>query len=77
MLLNLKPMGKLLIIIGVVLILIGILVHFGGKIPFLGKLPGDIIIKKEDFTFYFPIGTSILLSVIFTLILYFLGKGKA
>jgi len=43
-------------------------------IPFLGKLPGDIFIQRKNFTFYFPVATSILLSIILTLIFYFLGR---
>jgi hypothetical protein len=47
---------------------------FGDKIPFFGKLPGDIIIRKKNFTFYFPIVTSILLSLLISLIIYFFRK---
>ena len=66
--------GKLLIIAGVFIIIVGIFFLFGDKIPFLGKLPGDIIIKKKNFTFYFPIVTSILLSLIISLIIYLFRK---
>lgn len=66
-------MGKMLIILGVILILAGICVLWGDKIPFIGKLPGDIMIKKERFSFYFPITTSIIISIILT-ILFFLFK---
>ena len=66
--------GKLLIIAGVFIIIVGIFFLFGDKIPFLGKLPGDIIIKKKNFTFYFPIVTSILLSIIISLIIYLFRK---
>jgi len=61
-------LGKLLILLGVFIIIIGIFLLIGDKIPRLGKLPGDIIIKKEKFTFYFPITTSILISIILTLL---------
>ena len=57
----------MLIVIGLVLLLLQ-------KTPFLGKLPGDILIKKENFTFYFPLATSIVISIIISLILYLLGK---
>ena len=60
--------GKLLIGMGVVLILFGLFVSV------VGKLPGDIVIKKEHFTFYFPIATSILLSVVFSLVFYLFSK---
>ena len=61
-------MGKLFIILGVVLIGIGLVFMFGDKIPYIGRLPGDIFIKKEKFSFYFPITTSILISIILTIL---------
>ncbi len=60
--------GKILIIAGIVLILLGLVFVFGGRIPFLGKLPGDIVIRREHFSFYFPITTSIVISVILSLL---------
>jgi len=66
--LGLGPLGKMLILIGVFIIAIGVLLLMGEKIPWIGKLPGDIIIKKERFTFYFPITTSIVISIILTLL---------
>jgi hypothetical protein len=64
---GLGALGKLLILLGVFIIAIGVLLLIGEKIPWIGKLPGDIIIKKEKFTFYFPITTSIIISIILTL----------
>ena len=61
-------LGKMLILLGVFIILIGLLLLVGEKIPWIGRLPGDILIKKEKFTFYFPIATSILISIILTLL---------
>ena len=69
-------MGKFLIITGIVLLLIGIIIQYYGRIPFLGKLPGDIRIERENFKFYFPITTSILISVIISLILLLIQKAK-
>lgn len=66
--------GKTLVFIGIVLILIGVLSQFIAKIPWFGKLPGDIYIKKENFTFYFPLATSILVSVLLSLIFYLWNK---
>ncbi|MBV6643141.1 MAG: DUF2905 domain-containing protein [Cyclobacteriaceae bacterium] len=66
-------MGKSLIIIGVILIILGLFITFGGKINF-GKLPGDIIVKRENFTFYFPITTMILLSLILSLVFFIVNK---
>lgn len=61
-------LGKMLIIAGVVVVIIGVLVLFIEKIPLLGKLPGDIAIRRGNFSFYFPITTCILVSLILTLI---------
>lgn len=75
---GLEGIGKTLIIVGIVIAGLGVLLVFGGRIPFLGKLPGDILIRKDGISFYFPIVTLILLSVLFTLIinliLRFIGK---
>jgi len=60
--------GKMLIILGVILIIVGSAFLLGDKIPFVGKLPGDIFIRKERFSFYFPITTSIIISIILTIL---------
>ena len=65
---RLGALGKLLILFGVLIVVIGLLLLVGEKIPWVGRLPGDIIIKRERFTFYFPIATSILISIILTLL---------
>jgi len=67
-------LGKSLIITGLLIAMIGVLITLAGKIPWLGRLPGDIFIKKESFTFYLPLTTSILLSLILSLILWLLRK---
>jgi hypothetical protein len=67
-------LGKTIVTIGVILIIVGIILTMVGKIPGVGKLPGDIFIKKENFSFYFPLTTCILLSVIISAVMYFLGK---
>jgi hypothetical protein len=61
-------MGKIFVVLGVVLILIGLAFMFGDKIPYIGRLPGDIFVKKEKFSFYFPITTSIIISIILTIL---------
>jgi len=66
--------GKYLIIAGCVLIIAGLLFTYGSKVPFLGKLPGDFLVKKENFTFYFPLVTSLLLSLLFSLVMYFIRR---
>ena len=63
-------LGKFLVVAGILLIVLGVLFAANIQIPWLGKLPGDIAIKKENFSFYFPVTTSILLSLLLTLILY-------
>ena len=67
-------LGKALIYIGIVLIILGLIVSVAGKIPWLGHLPGDITIQRDRFTFYFPLTTCILISVIITLVLYFFRR---
>ncbi|OGU60962.1 MAG: hypothetical protein A2V66_01545 [Ignavibacteria bacterium RBG_13_36_8] len=69
-----QSLGELLVITGILICVVGLVLIFFDKIPLLGKLPGDIIIKKKNFTIYFPIVTSIILSLIITLILYFLRR---
>ncbi len=69
-----EGLGKTIILLGIVLIVIGLILTFGAKIPFLGRLPGDIYIKRDNFTFYFPLATSILISIILTLIFSLLNR---
>jgi hypothetical protein len=61
-------LGKILIVLGLVIAGVGLLFTLGGKIPWIGRLPGDIYIRRKNFTFYFPIATSLLISIILTLI---------
>lgn len=63
-------LGKLLILFGILLVVLGVVFSVGPKIPWLGHLPGDIYIERERFTFYFPLTTCLLLSLILTLVLY-------
>lgn len=62
--------GRVLMVLGGVLFLIGAWIAFVGKVPLLGRLPGDITIRRDGFTFYFPLATSILVSVILSLLLW-------
>ena len=66
--------GKSLIYIGIVLVILGLLFSLGGKIPWMGHLPGDIYIQRGRFTFYFPVTTCLLVSIIMTLIVYFFRR---
>lgn len=63
-------LGKLLVLAGVVLVVVGAILYFGGSYSRLGRLPGDIVIRRGNFSFYFPLVTCILLSLILTLLFY-------
>jgi len=63
-------LGRLLIIFGIALIAVGMLLTLGGKVPWLGKLPGDIFYKSDHLTFYFPLATCIVVSVVVSLLLW-------
>ncbi|MBT8348346.1 MAG: DUF2905 domain-containing protein [Sulfurovum sp.] len=68
-------LGKSIIFIGIVIVMIGVILLFIDKLPFnLGKLPGDISYKKENFSFYFPITTSIIISIILSFLFYLFSK---
>ncbi|KAA0895346.1 DUF2905 domain-containing protein [Oryzomonas rubra] len=67
-------MGRPLIIMGLVLVAAGLVLSFAPRIPWLGRLPGDIAIKREHFSFYFPLATSILISAVISLILWLIRK---
>lgn len=58
------------------MVIAGVIVHFSPKLPFLGKLPGDIVIDRGNFKFYFPITTSILVSLLISLILFLVHKAR-
>jgi len=67
-------LGKMLIGMGVVLALVGGLLLLAGKVPFLGRLPGDIVIRREHWNFYFPLTTSIVVSLLLTLLFSLFGR---
>ena len=69
-----SDLARLLMIAGAVLLALGVVLWLGPKIPWLGKLPGDISYTRGNFSFYFPLGTCILISVILTLIFYLFRK---
>ena len=70
------PLGRFLIIVGLVLVVLGLVITYSGLFSFLrlGRLPGDIHIKRDNFSFYFPVTTSILVSIVLTLIFYLFRK---
>ncbi len=66
--------GKVLIVLGLVIAFVGLVFVIGTKVPWLGRLPGDITWKGKSFTFYFPLATSILISIILTVIFYLINR---
>jgi len=73
-----EGIGKILLIIGGIIVILGLILIFSQHVPFLGKLPGDILVKKDGFSFYFPIVTflslSVLITIIVNVILHFLNR---
>ena len=70
----LNDLGKLLMFFGAILVILGAACILAGKIPWLGRLPGDIYIRRRNVTVFFPLTTSILLSVVLSLLVYFFSR---
>lgn len=66
--------GKMIVLIGVILIIVGLVVTFFDRIPLLGKLPGDIHVKRDNFQLYIPLATSVLISAVMSLILWLVNR---
>ena len=71
---GMQQIGKALMVAGAVIVLIGAALFMSGRIPWVGRLPGDILIERKNFTFYFPLATSILISILLTLLFWFFGR---
>ncbi len=71
---GIQHIGKFLVITGIVIALAGLLLILSGKIPGIGRLPGDIVIERKNFTVYFPLATSILISLVLTLVFWIIGR---
>ncbi len=69
-----SDLARMLIVLGVILVIVGLALLLVPKIPGLGRLPGDIVIKRENFSFYFPLGTCILISILLSLIFWLFRK---
>ncbi len=69
-----ESIGRSLIFFGIILIVVGAVLVLFGKVPWFGRLPGDIIIKREGFTFYFPVVTMIILSLVLTVLFNIIGR---
>jgi hypothetical protein len=69
------PIGRMLITLGIVLVAAGLLVTFGGRLPFrLGRLPGDIYVQGKNSSFYFPLATCIVISVLLSVVIWLAKK---
>jgi DUF2905 family protein len=66
--------GRLLIIFGAFIAVVGVILVVAGRIPGIGRLPGDIYIQRGNWTFYFPLATSLLLSLVLTLVFWLIGR---
>ncbi|RMI04977.1 MAG: DUF2905 domain-containing protein [Calditrichaeota bacterium] len=69
-----QPFGKLLVFLGGALLLLGLLIMFMDKLPPIGRLPGDIIIRRKNFTFYFPIMTLLILNLVLWFIIWLVNR---
>jgi hypothetical protein len=69
-----QQIGRLILAAGLVLLVVGALFMLVGKIPWIGKLPGDITIQRKNFALYFPLATSILISIVLTFLFWIFGR---
>ena len=69
-----QPLGRALLLLGVVFAGLGVVLLFGPRIPWLGRLPGDIVIQREGFSFYFPLTSCLLASALISLALWLMGR---
>ena len=73
---DLQPLGRALIFVGVILTGFGLVLLLTPKIPWLGRLPGDLLIRREHFSFYFPLASCLVASLILSLLLWLVGRFK-
>ena len=71
-----SDVGKALVALGLLIALAGVVLMLVGRVPWLGRLPGDIHIERGNFSFYFPLATSLLLSAVLTLLLYIVVSSR-
>ena len=69
-----NELGRALVVLGVVIVLVGLGLMLVGRVPWLGRLPGDIHIERENWSFHFPLVTSLLLGAVLTLVFYLIGR---
>ena len=73
---DIEPVGRVLIVAGLALAGIGLLIVLAPSLPFLGRLPGDIRIERENLRVFIPLGTMLLISLILTILLNVIGRGR-
>ncbi|MCX7624230.1 MAG: DUF2905 domain-containing protein [Thermomicrobium sp.] len=71
---SLQAFGRMLIVLGLVIVLFGVLLLLVGRVPYLGRLPGDIVYQRGNFTLYIPLMTMLLLSIVLTILLNLLFR---
>jgi hypothetical protein len=69
-----SELGRVLVVLGLIVVALGVVLLLVDRVPWIGRLPGDIHLQRGNWTFYFPLGTSILLSVVLTLVLWLIGR---
>jgi len=73
---GLEPIGRWLIVVGLITALVGVVIALGDRIPFLGRLPGDIVIRRENGVIFIPLGTMLVISVVVSLVVAFLNRER-
>ena len=74
MLYDMNEMAKMIMLAGAGLFFVGLLFYFGSRLPWFGQLPGDIVVKRDNFTFFMPLGTMLLVSVLLTIVVNVIGR---
>jgi hypothetical protein len=73
---GLAPVGRLLVILGVFITVLGAVMLLTPRVPWLGRLPGDIVIHRDDLTIYIPLTTMLIVSVVLSVVLSVIGRGR-
>lgn len=68
--------GKILIMVGILIAILGAFILLAGKIPYIGRLPGDIFVQRKNFTFYFPLTTGIIISIVLSILFWLIFSRK-
>ncbi len=72
--LSVGDVGKLLIVFGLLIAAVGVVLVLAGRLPWVGRLPGDVYVQRGHWTFYFPLATSIVVSLVLTLLFWLIGR---